>query len=210
MRYSQDFCDVTLVSEDKMRVEAHKVILASSSTFFKDMFKSLNHNHPLIYMRGVTLIQLRYLIQLIYFEEKKVQDDECEIILKLIEEFQLYGEKEVVKKKEADTISIMFNFWNKGYCKEGDGCPFDHTQDDCQEHLKSGRCGDPWCPHRHRYVCKHWKNEECPRGNLCEFLHNKRSDGNRSYERSRKYSDNSRGGYSSSSGEESSSEVDSS
>ena len=35
LREDQDFQDVTLVSEDGQQVEAHKVILASSSPFSK-------------------------------------------------------------------------------------------------------------------------------------------------------------------------------
>ena len=49
------------------------------------------------------------------------------------------------------------------------------------------------------------KKEECPKENHYGFLHNKQSDGNQSYKRNRRYSDNNRGYYSSSSGEDSSS-----
>ena len=74
------------------------------------MFRSLNHQHPLIYMKGVTSIQLQSIIELIYFGETKVKEDKCYILLKLIEEFQLYEGKEVVTKKEAKTNLIMWNF----------------------------------------------------------------------------------------------------
>ena len=96
-----------------------------------------NHNHPLVYMRGVTLIQLKSVIELINFGETQVKDDECERILKLIKELELHGGKEVVKKKEAETKSIKNNFWNKGYSIEEDSCSFAHYH----EHLQSGRCG---------------------------------------------------------------------
>ena len=58
-------------------------------------------------MRGVTAIQLKSLMELIYFGETQVKDDEYEGILKLIEELQLYGGQEVCKKKQAKTKSIM-------------------------------------------------------------------------------------------------------
>ena len=45
--------DVTLACEDGKQVEAHKVILASSSPFFHNFLKRNKHPHPLIYMRGV-------------------------------------------------------------------------------------------------------------------------------------------------------------
>ena len=37
LKENQDFTDVTLVSEDGLQVEAHKVILAASSPFFRDL-----------------------------------------------------------------------------------------------------------------------------------------------------------------------------
>ena len=37
LREDNDFADVTLASEDGHQVEAHKVIRAASSPFFKDM-----------------------------------------------------------------------------------------------------------------------------------------------------------------------------
>ena len=39
VRSTGDFCDVTLVSEDKMKVDAHKVILASASAVFTNILR---------------------------------------------------------------------------------------------------------------------------------------------------------------------------
>ena len=51
LRDDVDFSDVTLASEDGQQVEAHKVILAASSPFFKNMLQKNKHPKPLIYMR---------------------------------------------------------------------------------------------------------------------------------------------------------------
>ena len=53
LRDTTDFADVTLACEDGKQVEAHKVILASSSPFFQNLLKRNKHPHPLMYMRGV-------------------------------------------------------------------------------------------------------------------------------------------------------------
>ena len=67
---------------------AHKVILASESSFLKEMFKSLNHSDPVIYMRGLTSSQLNNLIELIIYQgETKVNENKCENVMILIEEF---------------------------------------------------------------------------------------------------------------------------
>ena len=53
LRNDKEFSDITLVCEDGTQVEAHKVILASSSPFFMEILKRNKHAHPLIYMRGI-------------------------------------------------------------------------------------------------------------------------------------------------------------
>ena len=53
LREDKDFKDVTLVCEDGQQVEAHKVILASSSPFFQKVLGRNKHPHPLMFMRGM-------------------------------------------------------------------------------------------------------------------------------------------------------------
>ena len=53
LRVNVEFADVTLACEDGQQVEAHKVILATSSPFFKKLLERNKHPHPLIYMRGM-------------------------------------------------------------------------------------------------------------------------------------------------------------
>ena len=44
-RNDKDFADVTLVCEDGVQIETHKVVLASSSPFFMEMLKKSKHPH---------------------------------------------------------------------------------------------------------------------------------------------------------------------
>ena len=77
-------------------------------------------------------------------------------------------QKEEANKKTPETVCY---FWNKGYCKQGDYCLNFHAKEECQEYLEIGRCGDPWCKHRHRSVCKYWSEGGCSRGEECSYLH---------------------------------------
>ena len=43
VRYDLDLTDVTLVCKDGKQVEAHKVVLASTSPFFMELFKRYKH-----------------------------------------------------------------------------------------------------------------------------------------------------------------------
>ena len=44
LREDRDFTDVTLACEDGQQVEAHKVVLVSSSPFFLNLLKRNKHN----------------------------------------------------------------------------------------------------------------------------------------------------------------------
>ena len=48
---SGDYADVTLVDQDNIRSNAHKLILGAASEFFRDIFASNIHPHPVIYFR---------------------------------------------------------------------------------------------------------------------------------------------------------------
>ena len=47
LRQDKEFTDVTLACEDGQQLEAHKVVLASSSPVFQDILKRTKHSHPL-------------------------------------------------------------------------------------------------------------------------------------------------------------------
>ena len=47
-----EFHNVTLVCNDNHVLQAHKVMLAADSIFFRGLLRKHPHAHPLIYMRG--------------------------------------------------------------------------------------------------------------------------------------------------------------
>merc|ERR1712208_37478 len=104
LREDNDFVDVTLVCEDGQQVEAHKVILASSSPFFQKLLGRNKHPHPLIYMRGVNSDDLLAIVDFLYCGEANIQQENLNSFLAIAEELQLKGlmgkaEKEPVPKK---------------------------------------------------------------------------------------------------------------
>ena len=91
LREDKDFTDVTLACEDGKQVEAHKVILASSSPFFKEILKRNKHPHPLIYMRGLKSEDLLAIIDFLYLGEANVEQENLDSFLALAEELRLKG-----------------------------------------------------------------------------------------------------------------------
>ena len=91
LRNDRDFADVTLACEDGHQVEAHKVILASSSPFFQNLLRKNKHPHPLIYMRGVKSEDLVAIVDFLYFGEANVYQESLDAFLAIAEELQLKG-----------------------------------------------------------------------------------------------------------------------
>ena len=91
LREDNDFTDVTLACEDGKQIEAHKVILASSSPFFQNILKRNKHPHPLIYMKGVRSDDLSSVVDFLYCGEANVFQANLETFLALAEELQLQG-----------------------------------------------------------------------------------------------------------------------
>ena len=91
LRNDQDFADVTLACEDGTQIETHKVILASSSPFFMEIFKRNKHPHPMIYMRGLKAEALVAMVDFLYYGEANVNQENLDTFLSLAEELRLKG-----------------------------------------------------------------------------------------------------------------------
>ena len=91
LREDADFADVTLACEDGKQVEAHKVILASSSPFFQNILRRNKHSHPLLYMRGMKSDDLLAMVDFLYCGVANVHQENLDSFLAIAEELQLKG-----------------------------------------------------------------------------------------------------------------------
>ena len=91
LREDKDFADVTLACEDGHQVDAHKIILAASSPFFKNLLGRNKHNHPLIYMRGMRSEDLVSIMDFLYYGETNVNEENLNNFLVIAEELKLKG-----------------------------------------------------------------------------------------------------------------------
>ena len=110
LRGDRDFNDVTLACEDGKQVEAHKVILATSSPFFQKILKRSKHPHPLIYMRGIKSEDLLTIVDFLNCGETNVYQENLDTFLAIAEELQLKGlmgkaDDEEVIQKEASKMT---------------------------------------------------------------------------------------------------------
>ena len=71
---NDDFADVTLVTEDKKHIRAHKNILSTCSPVFKDIVKLDNSPKQIIYLRGINFSDLESILQFIYLGEARLYE----------------------------------------------------------------------------------------------------------------------------------------
>ena len=95
LREDKDFTDVTLACEDGQQIEAHKVVLASSSPCFMELLKKNNHPHPFIYMRGLRVRG-----------EANVLQNNLDSFLVLAEEMRLKGQTGGAETEKEPTKEI--------------------------------------------------------------------------------------------------------
>ena len=103
LRKESEFTDVTLAFEDG-QMEAHKVILASSSPFFNEILTRNKHPHPLIYMKGLKTDDFVGILDFLYFGEANVFQDNLDSFLSLANELKLKGLMGTPAKLNEETI----------------------------------------------------------------------------------------------------------
>ena len=80
---NNEFSNVTLVTAENNKFEAHKVIIAVYSFVFKNMLVNEKHLHPLIFLRGGESKGLGALLDFIYCGEAEIQNDDLDKFIKL-------------------------------------------------------------------------------------------------------------------------------
>ena len=88
MKEDSDFADVTLAGEGNQKIEAHNVILAASSKFFKDLLQQNKHPHPLLYMIGIKGKHLSAIIDFMYHGEANIYEEDLNDFLAVAEKLE--------------------------------------------------------------------------------------------------------------------------
>ena len=109
LRDDTDFTDVTLISEDGLQLQAHKVILSASSPFFMNIFKINRNPNPLLYLKGFKAKQLHSIIDFMYHGVAEIQQENLDGFLAVAEELQLKGLTGRAQQKEECTKETMTN-----------------------------------------------------------------------------------------------------
>ena len=95
------FADVTLACDDGKQIEAHKVILSSSSSFFRNILLNNPHQHPLLYLKGVKFHNLQSLLQFMYLGQTEVGQGHLEEFMITANDLKVEGLMEKGNNEEG-------------------------------------------------------------------------------------------------------------
>ena len=90
LQKEKDFADVTLACGD-YQVEAHKVVLAASSPYFRRILKKNPHSHPLIYLKGINFSDVEAVLKFIYQGEVNIEEANLNTFLEVAQELEVKG-----------------------------------------------------------------------------------------------------------------------
>eukprot|EP00092_Neocalanus_flemingeri_P017593 GFUD01019034.1.p1 GENE.GFUD01019034.1~~GFUD01019034.1.p1 ORF type:complete len:335 (+),score=93.41 GFUD01019034.1:59-1063(+) len=108
LREDKDFFDVTLACDEE-QIQAHKVIISACSSFFRNVLRRNQHQHPLLYLKGVKYNELQAILNFMYHGEVNVAQDELNSFLAVAEDLKVKGltqnQSENDKEKSPKTTS---------------------------------------------------------------------------------------------------------
>lgn len=91
IRDEKDFFDVTLACDDDNQIQAHKVIIAACSPFFRNILRKNTHPSPLLYLKGVKYKDLVSVLNFMYMGEVNVAQDDLNQFLAVAEDLRVKG-----------------------------------------------------------------------------------------------------------------------
>ena len=91
--------DVTIVTDDRREVKAHRAVLKAASGFFKSYLGSYNQPNQLVFLRGVNYEELSAILHFIYLGEAKVSSEKIGHFIQIGKELEVKGIRDVEREK---------------------------------------------------------------------------------------------------------------
>ena len=108
-RHEEYLHDVTLITDDKTQISAHKLILSATSDYFKTLFKeNASNTHPLVCLNGVSGEELGNILDYMYNGRVQIFKENLDGFLKVGHRFKLEGLK-ACKETELDNTMLKLD-----------------------------------------------------------------------------------------------------
>ena len=104
---TQEFTDVTLISDDQHQYKVHKFILCACSTVFRKILTK-NPLNSSIYLRGIHLEELESILQFIYFGEATFYHERIKEFLNVAKNLDIkeIGKNFVDEEEEGESVRV--------------------------------------------------------------------------------------------------------
>ena len=91
LRKDTDFADITLISDDKVKFSAHRILLSSCSNLFKFILKGNGQANSLLYLSGVNSLNLGFILDYIYHGEVSIFQEHLDSFLESAQKLEIEG-----------------------------------------------------------------------------------------------------------------------
>ena len=91
LRNYTEMSDVTLITDDKVKIFAHKIILSSCSEVFKFILKESKQQSPLLYLSGISSVNLGFILDYIYYGEVNLYQEQLDGFLESAQKLEISG-----------------------------------------------------------------------------------------------------------------------
>ena len=86
---NDDFADVTLVTEDRKHIKAHKNILSVHSPVFKDIMKLDQSAKTIIYLKSINFSEMQSIMQFLYLGEARLDEERVKEFLDVAKSLEI-------------------------------------------------------------------------------------------------------------------------
>ena len=83
--------DVTLIGNDQKKVSGHRVVLSACSEFFRNLFQSMPHSNPYLYLDSFDSQEILMVLDYIYQGEVQIHQEYLNRFLELADKLKLEG-----------------------------------------------------------------------------------------------------------------------
>ena len=83
----REFADVTLSVSDGS-IQAHRLVVSACSKLLHSILQECHHPHPLIYLKDISISELRPIVNFMYYGEIKVTMENLDSFLSVAKELQ--------------------------------------------------------------------------------------------------------------------------
>ena len=101
------FSDVTLVSDDLLQTEAHRIILSASSPLLKSLLTISPRGQTQLFLKGVKHQQLEAVLKFLYYGEVQVPSAEISEFLRAGTDLEITELGNIIEKKDEESDEVQ-------------------------------------------------------------------------------------------------------